>query len=328
MKTIERMQEKREEEDSTKDLDQFDDVALAWYDITSYGVDFDVEGLVRRIQRKTVLIPRFQRGFVWKIAESSRFIESLLLGLPVPGIFLSRDKTTGELLVIDGQQRLLTLRYFYEGRFHDRGNGVAKKMFRLSKVQGKFAGKTYEQLDETDKNNLDNSIIHATVVQQNVPDNDDGIYNIFERLNSGGQKLKSQEIRTAVFHGSFIELIKRTNDLPAWRSIFGKKDIQMRDQELILRFFAMLDDSEHYKRPMVAFLNNYVRDNRHMEKEKRDQFFHIFQTVIDLFVKSMEGEKKLFRIAATSALNIAFFEASMVGLAKRIRNKEPRRQSR
>src|SRR5207249_4994213 len=83
------------------------------YSITSYGADYPVDSLVQRIRDGSILIPSFQRGYVWTFVQASGFIESLLLGLPVPGIFLSRDEPTQRLLVIDGQQRLLTLRYFY-----------------------------------------------------------------------------------------------------------------------------------------------------------------------------------------------------------------------
>src|SRR5689334_16025480 len=79
------------------------------YSITSYGADYPVDSLVKRIQVGDIFVPEFQRHFVWKHPQASRFIESLLLGLPVPGIFLSRDEETNKLLVIDGQQRLETL---------------------------------------------------------------------------------------------------------------------------------------------------------------------------------------------------------------------------
>ncbi len=81
-------------------------VAPVRYETTSYGIDFDVEGVVRRIKRDDIFIPEFQRSFIWNLGEASRFIESLLLGLPVPGIFLSQEPESGRLLVIDGQQRL------------------------------------------------------------------------------------------------------------------------------------------------------------------------------------------------------------------------------
>src|SRR5258708_20925159 len=100
------------DEASTDDV-----VAQDRYDITSFGADYDVEGLVRRLQRGDIWIPDFQRGYVWTQLMASRFIESLLLGLPVPGVFFARETETNRLMVIDGQQRLKTLQFFYEGYF-------------------------------------------------------------------------------------------------------------------------------------------------------------------------------------------------------------------
>ena len=76
------------------------------YLITSYGADYTVEVLVKRMRENTILVPAFQRSYVWSHRTASRFIESLLLGLPVPGVFFSREKDSEKLLVIDGQQRL------------------------------------------------------------------------------------------------------------------------------------------------------------------------------------------------------------------------------
>ena len=87
------------------------------YAITSYGADYPVDSLVKRIRSGDIFVPTFQRAFVWKHAQSSRFVESLLLGLPVPGVFLSKEEETDKLLVINGQQRLQTLRRYYEGQF-------------------------------------------------------------------------------------------------------------------------------------------------------------------------------------------------------------------
>ena len=93
-------------------LDEVDEVVPFKYSITSYGADYPVDSLVKRISMDDILIPNFQRGYVWSLKEASRFVESLLLGLPVPSIFLSREPETQKLLVIDGQQRLSSLRYF------------------------------------------------------------------------------------------------------------------------------------------------------------------------------------------------------------------------
>src|SRR5262245_19835162 len=102
-----------QEEASERSLDKVQDDAASddavppiRYEVASFGIDYDVEGIVRRLKRKDMLIPFFQRTYIWKLAEASRFIESLLLGLPIPGVFLAEEPGTNRLLVIDGQQRL------------------------------------------------------------------------------------------------------------------------------------------------------------------------------------------------------------------------------
>jgi len=202
------------------------------YDITSYGADFLVDGLVRRLRAQDIFVPHFQRKYVWSHRQASRFIESLLLGLPVPGIFLSKDFDTEKLFVIDGQQRLTTLRYFYDGIFEATG-----REFSIRGVQEQYEGMTYRTLREEDRRRLDDSIIHATIVRQDTPPEDDSsIYYIFERINTGGTPLSPQEIRASVYHGPFIDLLKELNSNEHWRDIFGPIHKRMKDQELILRF--------------------------------------------------------------------------------------------
>ncbi|MDX2166330.1 MAG: DUF262 domain-containing protein, partial [Deltaproteobacteria bacterium] len=174
------------------------------YDITTFGADYDVDGLVRRLRRGDIYIPTFQREYVWSIREGSRFVESLLLGLPVPGVILAREADTNRLLVIDGQQRLKTLQFFYDGFFDPGIDDRTRRIFKLVGVQPRFEGLTYDALDEADRLRLDNAIIHATVVKQDYPANDEtSIYQIFERLNTGGRRLYAHEIRLAIYYGSF-----------------------------------------------------------------------------------------------------------------------------
>ena len=115
------------EEVEIEDISEEEDLFPERYLISSYGADYVVDSLVKRIQSGDIYIPPFQRQFIWTQKQSSRFIESLLLGLPVPGIFLSKDDDTKKLVVIDGQQRLRSLQFFYEGIFANTG-----KQFTLS----------------------------------------------------------------------------------------------------------------------------------------------------------------------------------------------------
>ncbi len=127
------------DEDEVEDEAEKDEtVRPVQYEITSFGADYDAEGLVKRLQRGDIYIPPFQRSFVWTQKEASRFIESLLLGLPVPGIFLARDIDSKKLLVIDGQQRLRSIQFFMEGYFNPDPKASSKDVFMLQNVQKQF----------------------------------------------------------------------------------------------------------------------------------------------------------------------------------------------
>lgn len=233
------------------------------YNVTSYGSDPEVESLVNRLRRGDIIIPAFQRDYVWRQPEASKFIESLLLGLPVPGLFFAVDPESSQQLVIDGQQRLKTLLYFYDGFFNPQPGSKTQKVFSLTKVQARFEGATYKTLRESDRIRLDTSIIHATTVKQTEPLGDDtSLYHIFERLNSGGRRLTDHEMRLAIYHGKLIDLIKELNNYATWRKIFGKPHSRLKDQELILRFFALYHGANNYQRPLSEFLNLYAGKNR------------------------------------------------------------------
>ncbi len=280
------------------------------YSITSYGADFPVDGLVRRIEDGSIYVPSFQREYVWKLKQASRFIESLLLGLPVPGIFLSKEQDTQKLLVIDGQQRLRTLQYFYNGVFEPNG-----KTFALKGVQSKFSNATYKALQDEDRRRLDDSIIHATIVKQDEPSDDDSsIYYIFERLNTGGTLLQPQEIRACIYHGKFNDLLRKLNKNRSWRLMYGPVSSRMRDQELILRFLALYSRSSKYTKPMKEFLNNYMGRNRALKFESPQQLSEAFEGAIGLVHKHIG--KRAFK--PKKALNAAVFDAVMVGVAKRL----------
>src|SRR5690606_16760927 len=135
------------------------------------------------------------------------------------------------------------------------------------KVQAAFEGKTYKTLAEHDRIRLDTSIIHATTVKQSSPPGDDtSLYHIFERLNSGGRRLTDQEMRIAIYHGALIERIRELNNFDTWRKVFGKLHTRLKDQELILRFFALYEESDIYQRPLSEFLSKYA--GRHQNPNK------------------------------------------------------------
>lgn len=290
-------------------------VPPATFDITSFGSDYDVEGLVRRLERGDIFIPPFQRNYVWNLKEASRFIESLLLGLPVPAVFLAREADSNRLLVIDGQQRLKTLQFFFAGYFNPREGDKTQKVFKLLDVQEPFEGRTYQTLDPSDRIRLNDSVIHAITVKQEAPAGDDtSVFHIFERLNSEGRKLTPQEMRSALYHGPLITRLRDLNDLPNWRLIFGKVNNRLKDQELILRFIALLDEAPSYQRPMEEFLTKFTARHRKANSKQLDDWSAIFQKTCDAIAETLG--RRAFR--PERALNAAVFDAVMVGVARRL----------
>ncbi len=302
-------------DDVVDDAESDDEVSVERYDITSFGADYDVEGLVKRLERQDILIPAFQRDYVWNQKEASRFVESLLLGLPVPGVFMAREADSNKLLVIDGQQRLKTLEFFFSGLFRPDPGERSHRVFKLTKVQPQFEGRTYRTLEDHDRVKLNDSIIHATIVKQESPSGDDtSVYHIFERLNYGGRRLTPQEIRVAIFHGDLMDALKRLNDDPTWREVFGKKSPRLKDQELILRYFAFSFDFGAYHRPMNEFLNKFASRNKNAPAAMLEKGSDAFRESLRILHDALG--KTLFRPERT--LNAAVFDSMMVGMTRRL----------
>lgn len=298
--------------DSVEDDAENETAATTPYRILSYGADYTVDSLVKRLQSGAFYIPPFQRAYVWERPQASRFIESLLLGLPVPGVFVARESGSSKHLIIDGQQRLKTLQYFFENRF-----GSSDRKFPLRDVASQWNGKTVDCLDSDDKLRLEDSVLRVTIFKQEHPEDNRSIYSVFERLNTGSSKLYPQEIRNCVSHGRFIDLLNELNANESWRLIFGPYSKRQKDQELVLRFLAFYFEGENYRGPIREFLNQFVAKNRHLSEpmwsEFRDVFLDSIQTAYDAL------GNRAFR--PKSMLNAAVFDSVMVGIARRIQEK-------
>ena len=214
-------------------LEEEDEAVPFQYAISTTPRDYDVLSLVNRLKAGDIVIPQFQRGYVWSLKEASRFIESLLFGLPVPNIFLSVEPDTERLLVVDGRQRLSTLQYFYNGIWP-----LTKREFAVKGTgeKGKYESMTYASLTEADRRRLDNALLPAFIIKQDQPSEDNSsIYHVFERLNTSGVSLTPQEIRAAIYHGKFSDLLNEINKNTLWREIYGPENKFMRDEELLQR---------------------------------------------------------------------------------------------
>ena len=306
----------RTDDNILDESDADDTVPPLRYDITSYGIDFDVAGIVRRLDDEGIFVPGWQRRYVWNAKQASSFIESLLFGLPVPGIFLGRETESSRLYVIDGQQRLKTLQFFYSGEILRPNTRQGGSPFKLIGVDSRFKGLTIEDLNEKDRRDLDNSLIHATVVRQDSPpDNDTSMYQIFKRLNTGVSQVNPHEIRCAVYQGELIDTIQEVNNYPKWRGIIGRPSPRLKDQELILRFMAMWYKGDEYSKPMAEFLNVFTQQNRNPGKQWLNETTQLFMQTVSAFA---DAKDRPFRLSEGRAVNAAVFDSMAIGLARRI----------
>lgn len=266
------------------------------YEIATYPADFTLEVLRSKWDAKEIVIPEFQRGFVWSQVQASKLIESFLVGLPVPAIFLYTDRGSERSLVVDGQQRLRSVFYFFEGYFGEEMGG-RRTSFRLKGLSedSPFYNKTYEELEATHAPaalRLRNSVLRAFVIRQLDPDDDTSVFHIFERLNTGGTLLHNQEVRNAVCSGPFNALLHELNQLPEWRTLLGKPrpDSRMRDVELILRFFALYHALDRYEKPMKDFMSRYMRRHSGLPPQEIDAYRVEFTQTLQLVTQGL-GER-------------------------------------
>ena len=321
--------------------EEVDDQQIQEYELTATPNDFNILTIANFIQSGALKIPGFQRNYVWNIGRASRLIESLILGLPVPQIFLfEQDRNT--FLVIDGQQRLMSIYYFMKQRFpkmekrvdirqiFGREGSVPDSVlhddeyftnFRLSLPENlpshknKFKGMNYSTLGDY-KTQFDLRPIRNVVIKQSADNEDDSaIYEIFQRLNSGGVNLRPQEIRTSLYHSNFYTMLNAINGVADWRRLIGKidPDLHMKDLEILLRGFAMLIESEDYAPSMVKFLNQFSKKAQNHSIEQNDYLEKLFLSFLE---STSQLTDNVFLIPDSARFNIALFEAVFVAVCK------------
>ena len=283
-----------------------EETELPIYKIASYPADPTLEVLYQKWQRDEILIESFQRGWVWKPVQASRLIDSFLLGLPVPEIFVYKEPSSQKWILIDGQQRLRTICGFFEGKLPDGSK------FYLREVSSQWEGRYYADLDEADIRRFRDSVLRVIIVEQLDPKDDTSIYHIFERLNTGGTQLKAQEVRNCVYHGHFNDFLRELNKDSTWREIvgIGNADPRMRDIELIVRFLALLEKGDSYEKPMKQFLNKYMKRHRRITKTK--PYASTFLNTANKVLKNL-GPRPFH---LKRGINVAVFDCVMIAFAQ------------
>jgi hypothetical protein len=255
------------------DDDQADDIdellnPERFRDAVLYGTDWTVRTLLEQIEVGNIdLSPSFQRRDAWSPKNKSRFIESVALQLPIPQIVLAeRQDQRGTFIVLDGKQRLLTLAQFAGDLPEDHPLWEQSKKAGPLKVSGvqilkDFNGKTYSDISADAtltkyRTQFDNHTIRSALIR-NWPD-EDYLYEVFIRLNTGSSRLSPQELRQAMKPGPFTEFLnERSGTSKPLKALLGLSgpDFRMRDVDLLLRLIAFSSKLNLYKGNLKPFLD-------------------------------------------------------------------------
>lgn len=311
-----------ESEDELKvDLSKFNQ-AVIW------GTDWTTETIARQLEKGNIdLNPAFQRRDAWSDSEKSRLIESLMLGFPVPPIILAESKEKkNSYIVIDGKQRLLSIRRFYskvtEKEFKEKSLNE-KNVFKQLKLSGldilkNLNGCTYDDVEKEDEEyitNLENQSIR-TIVIKNWPD-ESFLYTVFLRLNTGSKKLSPQELRQALKPGGFLTYL---DDATATSDTIKKMlknklaDPRMKDIEMALRYYAFKYCAEIYNGNLKNFLDitcERLNDSWERDSEKIISEFSQLENAIKFSYQIMSDNSPFSRYTngkSNNRFNRSIFE--------------------
>lgn len=311
------MEEKSNIEEIKSEIeDDYSDDSL--FNISSWGADLSFRELISMYEDDELVKPELQRKYVWDRTEASRFIESILLGLPVPSIFLAQAGS--QKLIVDGYQRIMTV-YDYVKRGVFSADGKAFKLSNSEKINRRWRNKSFAELSVDDQRKIRSTTIHAIVFEQKKPENDDtSLYQIFERINTSGRSLTPQEIRNCVYQGTFNSMLFDLNENETWRKLFGTvaPDSRMRDIEYILRFFVMKTDdvlkSDGKQISLKKSLNTFMDNHKNATAEDLERFGNEFLSTVELVNRAI-GEnafRNLSKNGFSKKFHPAIFDAIMV----------------
>lgn len=217
--------------------------------IDFYITEYSVELLAKKLHDEEFVIPAYQREFTWDAERKSRFIESVVMGLPIPFLFFW-EMENGKLEIVDGSQRLRTLEEFLHGGL------------RLADLEGLtlMSGFTFAELPESRQRKIGNRSIRGIVLNEHA--DEEARFDLFDRINTGSMIANKAEVRRGVLSGPFLALVTELALHPQFVTLapMSTSDVKKRErEELVTRFFAYSDGLDGYHDRPSEFLFNYVK---------------------------------------------------------------------
>lgn len=263
---------------------------------------FSVFELRRKIgQNKVVMNPDFQRNLVWKKQQKSQFIESIILNIPLPPLYF-RKELDGNYIVVDGLQRTSALDDFLSNKFSLTGLDALPDL----------NGHTFSQLENRLQSRIEDRKLLVYNLQPQVPMK--VVYDIFNRINTGGTKLERQEIRNCIFIGKATTMLKELANSDQFKMAIDKgiSPTRMKDREAVLRCvaFTIFDYNVDYKNSMDDFLERAMRKLNSFNQTGIESLKEEFLRVIDAtFIVFGEKNFRLPTEFSRGRINIAVLES-------------------
>ncbi|MTJ47864.1 DUF262 domain-containing protein [Dolichospermum sp. UHCC 0259] len=299
-----------EKDEDTAEEDRGDSGGLYPYDPTKADIDIREEPqtvfeLMRKYDNgKLIIDPDFQRNLVWKTKQKSQFIESVILNFPLPPWYVNQT-VEGKYIIVDGLQRTSTLHEFVNDEFKLEGLEALTNLNGYNFSELKKLSGNYEARIEDKK-------LNTYVIRPSVPAK--VVYDIFNRINTGGTKLERQEVRNCIFSGKSTKLIKELSETDYFQKAidYGISATRMKDREVILRYlaFRIFDYEQDYQNDLSDFVENAMKKINLMPNEEIDALKNDFKRVMNLTFEFF-GNKN-FRLPAGKSrgrINIAIFES-------------------
>lgn len=270
--------------------------------------DFSISTIYEYLRSGDIFIPEFQRKYVWSRAQASRLIESLIIQCPIPVIYLNQERSE-RLSVIDGNQRLTSVRLFLDNDFELKGLTAYPEL----------DGSRFSDLDPRFRRHIQNRTLRCiTILKETHPQIK---FDVFERLNTGSVRLNYQELRHGLYHGPLINLIDEMSKENLWREVSRiRSDPRMKGSELILRYFGLSKMLTSYTKPMSSFLNKFCERNTGINEEEtkalRDNFFVNIEKAKMIFGSLTFRVYDEKRKPLSKSINAAVYDATMVALNK------------
>ena len=302
--------------DTASDVPDPDVVPIRERRVATQPYDLAVQSLIDQIKSKTIFLrpiserPSFQRRYVWTDILASRLIESILLNVPIPPCYLSQNDDY-ELDVIDGQQRLFSIYRFLDNQFPLSG----------LEVMTDLNGLRFHEIENKLQRQLKTHTLRCVLItNESHPEIK---FDVFERLNTNTVPLNGQELRNCIYRGALNSLLKEAVANKDWLQILGKTqpDKRMRDEELVLRFFAFQISGVHgYRTPLKHWLNSVAKAGMKFTDARITQLHETWTNAIHCSLIWF-APNECFRRGGSRSINRALFDL-IAFTASKIENDE------